>query len=336
MKYLLSVLTFIFLTVNSFAQKETYDFVTYTPPKGWKKEVKANTYTSYTIINKQKKDYCQIYIMLSTAGKGNIIEDFESEWQGLIAKQYNVIDTPQTTELSTANGWQMKDGKASFVFNNRKSAAMLTTMSGYNKAISIVAVTNSDDYIPAIQQLLGSIEMKKPETAQIQQQQNTNNQSGAQTSLLKYNWKQTRNHKDALNNYAGYSSNTYEFRSNGTYKFSRVDFQNYTPKYYMEDEEGTYQVNGDKITITPKKSYFHTHQQQKNDPVLKSEKLSLQVVQYIFQNTIINEKETLLLTPVDGKETRRDGVFSFWLNGEKTKSYSYPSVVKDNTQGQLR
>ena len=160
-----------FIPVSSFAQKETFEFVSYTPPKNWKKEVKANTYTSYTITDKQKNDYCQIFIMLSTAGKGNIKKDFEMEWQNLIAKQYNLTEAPQITEPQTkyaktvGDGWQMKGGIASFVFNNAKSIAMLTTMSGYNKVVSIVTLTNNEAYIPAIQQLLGSIEMTTPTPA---------------------------------------------------------------------------------------------------------------------------------------------------------------------------
>jgi hypothetical protein len=160
-------------TTNSFAQKESYELTSYKAPKGWKKEVKTNSYTSYTITNKQKKTYCQIFIMASTATKGGIKEDFESEWQNLVAKQYNVTDTPQTTQPSAEGGWQMKGGMAAFTFNNGTSTAMLTTMSGYNKAVSIVAVTNSTDYIPAIQQLVESVEMKKPSTDNPVQQQTT-------------------------------------------------------------------------------------------------------------------------------------------------------------------
>ena len=180
MKNIFSFLFFFFSAANAFAQSETYDLITYAPPKenhsdglGWKKEVKANTYTNYTITNQQKKNYCQIFIMLSTASKGGIKEDFESEWQSLVARQYNVTDTPQTNQPSEEGGWQMKGGMASFTFNNGKSTAMLTTMSGYNKAVSIVAVTNSTDYIPAIQQLLESVAMKKPSTDNPVEQQTT-------------------------------------------------------------------------------------------------------------------------------------------------------------------
>ena len=139
MKKIIFFCAFCVCTSNILAQKQIYDLTTYTPPKAWKKEVKENSYTSYSIINKQKKTYCQIYIMLSTASKGGVKEDFESEWQTLVANQYGVTDTPQVTEPTTENGWQMKAGIALFTFNNGKSTAMLTTMSGYNKAVSIVA-----------------------------------------------------------------------------------------------------------------------------------------------------------------------------------------------------
>lgn len=38
---------------------------------------------------------------------------------------------------------------------------MLTTITGYNRTVSIVAVTNSDEFTPAIQSLLGSVKMNK-------------------------------------------------------------------------------------------------------------------------------------------------------------------------------
>lgn len=160
MKNILRLLVLFLLSANLFAQRETYDLTSFIAPKGWKKEVKENSYTSFTGTNQQTKSYCQIFIMLSTTSKGSIKKDFENEWQTLIANQYGVTDAPQLTDPVTEAGWQIKSGMASFAFNNGTSTAMLTTMTGYNKAVSIVTVTNSPDYIPAIQQFLESVEMK--------------------------------------------------------------------------------------------------------------------------------------------------------------------------------
>lgn len=164
MKKIIFFFIFCSSATITFAQKETFDLATYIPPKGWKKEVKKNSYTSYTITNKQKKNYCQIFIMLSTTSKGGIKEDFESEWQSLVVSPYGVTDAPQLSEPTSEGGWQAEVGMAPFTFNNAKSFAMLTTMSGYNKTVSIVTVTNSQDYIPTIQKFIASVVMKKPAT----------------------------------------------------------------------------------------------------------------------------------------------------------------------------
>lgn len=175
MKKIIFLCVLCFPAAISFAQKETYDLVTYTPPPGgeWKKEVKANIYTSYSVTNQQKKSYCQIFIMLSTGSKGGIKQDFESEWQSLVAKQYNVTDTPRVTDPITVSAWNIQRGMAPFTFNNEKVTAILTTMNAYNKAVSIVVLTNSEDYIPAIQSFWESVEMNKPSADNPVEQQTT-------------------------------------------------------------------------------------------------------------------------------------------------------------------
>ena len=97
MKYIFSYLLFFFSVANVLAQKQIFDLTNYTPPPGggWEKEVKENFHTSYTITNKLKKDYCQIFIMLSTSSKGGIKEDFENEWLNLTIIQYKITDVPQ-------------------------------------------------------------------------------------------------------------------------------------------------------------------------------------------------------------------------------------------------
>jgi hypothetical protein len=159
-KYILTM-GLIICSLTILAQKETYDLISYTPPAGWKKEVKQNTYTSFTSTNNQKNLYCQIFIMLSTNSKGGIDEDFNNEWQTLVVKNYGVTQAPKMTETSSENGWDVKAGTAPFTFNNGQSIAIMTTMSGYNKALSIVAITNSQDYMPAIQTFLESVDMTK-------------------------------------------------------------------------------------------------------------------------------------------------------------------------------
>ena len=83
-----------------FAQKETYDLVTYTPPAGWVKEAKE-TNISYNKTNQQTGGWCVLTIVKSTASKGNIDADFSSEWNDLIVKSYNTSGTPEANEVSS-------------------------------------------------------------------------------------------------------------------------------------------------------------------------------------------------------------------------------------------
>lgn len=167
----------IFITI-SFAQKETFDLVTYTPPKGWKKQIKE-TLINYSIVDNKDKAWCQIGIIRSTVSKGSIESDFESEWNELAAKQYAATETPQTTGVQEADGWQMKTGTGKFLFNKKDAAVMLTTFSGYGVCISILATTGNQRYLKNIEAMIGSIKLKKPATnkqaAQVQSNDKKNN-----------------------------------------------------------------------------------------------------------------------------------------------------------------
>ena len=91
----------------------------------------------------------------------------------------------------------------------------------------------------------------------------------------------------------------------------------------MVDEEGTYTVNGSKITLKPSKSNFHTHQKLKTDPAIKSGSFSLQTVPYSFEFVTVYDRLRLVLVPADGQVTKRDGPFNYYTNGQMTKSYLY-------------
>ncbi len=51
MKKIILLCVLCIMVGKTFAQKQAFEFTTYIAPKAWKKEVKANTYTSYSIIN---------------------------------------------------------------------------------------------------------------------------------------------------------------------------------------------------------------------------------------------------------------------------------------------
>ncbi|HRF18619.1 MAG TPA: hypothetical protein PK977_10635, partial [Chitinophagaceae bacterium] len=143
-------LLLILLPSLVFAQSETYDLVTFTPPAGWKKESKE-TIITYSQINQQTGSWCMISVVKSTVSKGTINADFSSEWNELIVKPYQASASPENNEVTEADGWKIKAGGGKFTFNKADAIALLTTFSGYNRCASIISLTNSQEYLQTIQ-----------------------------------------------------------------------------------------------------------------------------------------------------------------------------------------
>lgn len=147
------------------AQNKTFDLVEYVlpksaPGKAWKEEATGNI-TSYTTTNNKNGTWCRISVVKSTVSKGNIDADFKSEWKELVVKNYKPTDTAQINEVTEANGWQIKLGSAKFKFNNKDAMVMLTTASGFERCVSIIIATNSQDYLNDIQGFLENVELAK-------------------------------------------------------------------------------------------------------------------------------------------------------------------------------
>jgi hypothetical protein len=66
----------LFFPLSATAQQQTFDIVTHTPPKGWKKETTASA-CRYTMI--KGKSWCTITIYKNTHSLGSIEKDFEKE-----------------------------------------------------------------------------------------------------------------------------------------------------------------------------------------------------------------------------------------------------------------
>ena len=318
-----------YLEMNA-QSSESFDIATFQSPKGWQRQSK-NGAVIFTVSDQQKGTYAIITIYSSGTSTGSAKGNFDADWAEFVVGQFGVKGKPELEPVEKKDDWEIVSGGAVFENELGTSAAILRTYSGFGKTFSAVAIFNSQDHVPTIEAFASSLKLQKPEPGK--QPQTVDNQSASQSPITQHFWKQSQNRRD-IGGYAGYSSNTYQFKGNGTYIFSNVTFQNYTPKYYLENEEGTYKISGNKITITPKKAIFSSHKSKKEDPPIKSGNLGLTMVQYSFEFIDLhnNGRLSLLLSPVDGIETKRDGTFSFWLNGEKRNTYSYSAV---NAAGEL-
>jgi hypothetical protein len=143
-------------------QKESFDLATFTVPKDWKNVSGTADVVSYAVTNNQKGTYRQIGIFRSTNSRGSVQADFQGEWQDLIVKTHKTTTPAALTPAASRNGWDAQSGAAPFDFSGGQSVAMLVTMNGYARCMSIVILTNAESYQRQIESFLESVELEVP------------------------------------------------------------------------------------------------------------------------------------------------------------------------------
>ena len=330
-------LSIISMSVSAlFAQKVTFDLVTYIPPKDstgaiWQKEVTENT-TIYTVTNSIAKSWCRIIIEKSTISKGSIDLDFESEWKGLVVKNYKPTGSPQLNEAQEIEGWKIKGGGANFIFDNSTAMVLLTTATGYNRCVSIVAIANSQDYIKDIEALLVSVDLKEP-ASNTQQSPVNNADKNSIIGTWKKNGSVNPSYQDAYaTSIAGYTSDQYTFNSNGTYSFVSKTFGMSLAKILLVKENGTFQISEDNITIIPQKSVIEAWSKKdgsdKWGKLLSTQNRTVEKVTYQFTKHYFSGITMWNLVLQNDKATQRDGPHS--SNNTFANAWYYSPITSYN------
>lgn len=318
MKKLVLLYMFFVFAGKAMGQKETFDIVSYVPPSGWTKQITQDI-VAYNTVDKKTNAWCQMGIVKSTASKGTIELDFESEWQNLVVKNYKPTEAPQLEEIQESDGWKIRTGIGKFTFNGGEAIVLLTTASGFNRCVSIVATTNGQDFIKEIESLLSSVDLIKPATEL--PMGNTGNGVSvvgtwgiSSTVASSYNMRITE----------GTIITHYTFNADGTYTFYIKTFRYQLDKLLLTRESGTYKVSGNSITITPKKSVIEAWSKKNGTDqfgeLISSDKKDLETVTYQFSSKVMVTGTVLVLQA--GKVTKRDGQFN---NMDKDAWY-YPAM----------
>ncbi len=341
MKTILTTLVLVLSATSVLAQKETFDLITYTVPGNWTKETTENV-VSYVSTDKKKKSWCRISIYRSTVSKGDIESDFESEWNTLVAKAYNITEAPQVSEVVEADGWKVKSGSGTFIFEKVSATALITTLSGFERCVSIVAITNNQVHLAAVQHFFGTITMKVPDITNAQPITTQHHTAINDPSSVIGIWVKTstnNNRSDQANGLHGYNSRQYTFNENGTYNYISRTFS-YLPDILFSKENGTYEISGNTVTLTPKSSIIQKWSKgyfidtdgrkvylDKLGTLLVSQQKALEKTSYRFTKEYFSGVQEWCLAFSTDKETMRDGPF----NGGNyyPRTWLYNAVVSD-------
>jgi hypothetical protein len=145
MKKIITLCVLCAFVGNSIAQTN-YDVFNYTEPNGYKKEIKTGT-VIYTKTDSKTGTYCIISLYPQKLSGGDIKKDFETDWQDLVARPLEIKDAPKADNNDDISGWKTYSGGANFEFSGSTSMAILTTAKKENVNISILVVTNAQNYL---------------------------------------------------------------------------------------------------------------------------------------------------------------------------------------------
>ena len=149
----------LLLTIMSCAQTETFDIATYKKPKGWEKSTKEGL-ISYTTSDEAKGTFCIITVYASSATIGTVEQEFNREWNDLVATPFSITTEPETDTL-TDDGREIIIGSATYESENIAGGIIMYTFVGFGRTNSIMFFTNSEDHQKDIEDFLLSLTLKK-------------------------------------------------------------------------------------------------------------------------------------------------------------------------------
>lgn len=328
MKYTIIIVSLIFLSKNSIAQKQTFDVVSYTAPAKWQKVENVGG-IQFSVADKKSGGYAIVIITKATESNLSASENFNNDWQRLVKSAVQVKGDAAMQDPAAENGWDILSGNTNYTDGNNKGVATLLNATGDGQTVSVVLMTNTQQYQNALLAFINSLELAKvtsstpSKTAAPATKVNILSIVGLWTS---YVLETTGYNMNGMPQYtAGYLRKEYAFYPDGTYSFRNKQWLTKTANILFVSETGTYSVNGNQLTITPKngKSGFwkKTTSTKEWGKLLKYADYTLEKTTYTFevlQDASYGNK--LILN--SGRPTVRDGDNSNTAGGSYEFYYS--------------
>lgn len=159
MRILLSISIAFCFVLTAYSQTAKFDVMTYTAPVGWSVEKDAD---SIRFTKESGGNYCVISLTKAVESIGDSGKNFELLWQGMAKEGLNAMAAPQRGKTGDKDGWQAEVGVGSFEKNGLKGAVLLTTFTGGDRVVAILAITNSDAFEKDIAAFVDNAKLPKP------------------------------------------------------------------------------------------------------------------------------------------------------------------------------
>lgn len=158
----------LFFSPNVSAQKtETFDIISFKTPNGWRKEVSANA-VQLGVEDGATGGSCLITIFKPLPGSSDTKVNFESAWEAIVKETVSASGKPQMQSPVNENGWTAESGLAQYESDGKKGVVLLVTLSGQEKMVNILILTNTDKFQQDIAAFLESVDLPKIKAAAVE------------------------------------------------------------------------------------------------------------------------------------------------------------------------
>ncbi len=313
-KLLLSFVATALFVSAAFAQTAKFYIVTYSAPAGWAVEKDAG---SIRFTKEAGTNYCVLSLTKAVDSVGDSGKNFEILWKAMAVDGLNATATPERGKQGDKDGWQAEAAIAPFAKDGLKGAVILTTFTGNDKVLAVLAISNSVSFQKDIETFVDNV--KLPPIASQKTPAAPVAANSADAEKLIGRWQRSGSSHPTYANAAswgtaGYTTSRYEFKADGTYVYTERTFRMLHPEIFVVRENGRYSRAGNALTVTPVKSTITAYKKAGGTDalgaVVTTQNRSLASVTYKFTfHYFEGIKEWNLVLQADAP-TERDGKFS--------------------------
>ncbi|MBS1509542.1 MAG: hypothetical protein JST86_01780 [Bacteroidetes bacterium] len=322
MKYIFLIAAFISFSMNIVAQKQTFDVVSYSAPQVWQK-TQNESGLQLSVADKKTGGYAVAVITKATTVDATAGENFNTDWARLVQSTVPVTAAPTMQDPATQKGWDIVSGNADYTDGNKKGHATLITATSSGQTVSVVIMTNTEQYQTELMAFINSLEWQsvKSNTAE-------NNDHQLTGIWGQYSSESYAGAGGSSNLTAGYDWREYYFNADGTYQFLQKNISYlYQNEIVFAYEKGIYKLKGDQLIITPQSGTVESWSKagsDKADRLLKTEKRTLENVIYTINFHYFAGIQKTNLVLQYNKPTVRDGAFSTNASFKNSWLYGRP------------
>jgi len=325
----LRVLLLALLWTAAVAQAETFDLVSFDTPSGTRTQL--SEVVGFT--DAEPTTFVAYSLYKCVPGSSDPARDFADEWQLLVANHYSVTGELKSETVDWFGGWRLTMGAAKvWGEQQRNFVSLLNVFTGYGYKVSVLINYNDDLYRPKIDKFIASLKLQAPAAGDVAMPAvstptppagNVSTppdqavDAGSPSKLTANEW-----YRSVASNWNGdgYIHYRYRFHDDGSYRFVKQWWSEYHYQdYWFIEESGDYRIEGATLHLMPTKAEKILRDKAGNAKG-RPEAMTLESSSYRYRFDRFM-KETLILTPVSGQTTERDGkMFSYAGDG---RSYYY-------------